>query len=151
LDNFYHVGIVVADLREGMEDLGQLLNLSWAPVVEGTKIELQTPSGLIDPELRFTMSQQGAPYLELIESAPDTPWSDAGINHLGFWSEDLVGDSHAYAKGGKPLVATYPSADGNPAGFAYHHTLQGLLIELVDVAQKEAMMAWIAGATFDTD
>jgi hypothetical protein len=72
------------------------------------------------------MSQQGPPYLELIESAPDTPWSNAGLNHLRFWSKNLASDSNAYAMNGRPLVVTYPSAEGDPVGFAYHHTLPGL-------------------------
>jgi hypothetical protein len=80
------------------------------------------------------MTQQGPPYLELIESAPDTPWSNAGVNHLGFWSKNLASGSNAHAKSERPLSVTYASAEGDPFGSAYHHTLPGLLIELVDVA-----------------
>ena len=92
LDNLYHVGYLVPDLRAGMHTFGRLLQCGWAtPFQMGTGFGL--PDGGTDDRVgRFAYSKEGPPFLELIEVIADAESifsepSGGGFHHVGVYAE----------------------------------------------------------------
>jgi hypothetical protein len=85
----------------------------------------------------------GDPCLELIEEVAGTVWvrnEHSNLHHIGFWSDDLVGDSRSLTGIGCPLQLCGRARTSAPASFAYHRDDQlGVRIELVDAAMRDAM------------
>ncbi len=102
----YHVGIVVTDLESARDRLGQLLGITWGPVMHLDDVSYRDGFGT-DLMLPTTMCYStGDPCIELIEEQPGTVWirnEHSNLHHLGFWSEDLAGDSALLATAGCPL------------------------------------------------
>lgn len=137
----YHVGIVVPDLEAAMEELGTALGLSW-PSPQSRTRTFRGPAGCFGAELRFVFSRQGPPYLELIEGVAGTPWEPGtGIHHIGIWVDDLEDAATRLAEAGAPIEVTYdtPSLES----FTYHQVAGKLRVELVDIARRDVVEAWI--------
>src|SRR5262249_51595064 len=94
LSEMYHVGIVVPDLDAAQARFSELLGVEWGPVAEND-IEVQMDgSDLVVPN-RICYSTR-APYLELIQEVPGTPWvcnEYSNLHHIGFFTDALVADS----------------------------------------------------------
>ena len=87
LPGMYHVGLVVPDVDEAMDDFSGQFGLGWAPVQE-RELTIRHLGRLVTTGLRFTYSVQGPPHLELIGVAPGSPWEPAGsMHHVGFWAD----------------------------------------------------------------
>ena len=151
LDGFYHYGMVVQNFDQALDELGTNLGLEWASVQQ-RKFSVRQPNGIVDADFRVTYSINGPPHFEIIEPTPGTLWTYAGggVHHLGYWSDDLAGDSARLTEAGYTWEGTYhnPDVDG-PFGFTYH-TLPStqLRVELVDRARKPAFDNWMAGGDF---
>ena len=151
LDGFYHFGIVVTDFEASLAELGTNMGLEWATVQRRT-FDVCQPNGIVQADFRVTYSITGPPHFEVIEATPGTIWAanGGGVHHLGYWSDDLAGDSERLTAAGYVWEGTYhnPDVDG-PFGFTYH-TLPttGVRIELVDRARKSAFDQWLAGGDF---
>ena len=151
LDGFYHHGIVVTDFERALDELGSNLGLRWASV-QRRQFDVAQPNGIVAADFRVTYSVTGPPHYEVIEANSGTIWADTGggVHHLGFWSDDLAGDSARLTEAGYTWEGTYhrPDVDG-PFGFSYHRLPStGLRIELVDRARQPAFEAWLAGGDF---
>jgi len=96
----YHVGIVVADITTARARLGQLLGVRWGPVMHLDEVSYRDRAGT-DLVLPTTMCYStGDPCLELIQEVPDTVWvrnEHSNLHHIGFWTEQLLGDDSALA------------------------------------------------------
>jgi len=86
----------------------------------------------------------GAPYIEIIEGPPGSPWDCTGgprFDHLGWWSTSIEVSTRRLTDAGFPS-----DFDGCPFGrsFAYHRLDSiGARVEVVDTAgQAEFMSAW---------
>lgn len=92
LENLYHVGFVVPDLRTAMDDFGRRLQIEWATPFE-MKTGFETTDGRVDDRIgRFALSRSGPPFLELIEVIPDagsifSEPSGGGFHHVGVYAE----------------------------------------------------------------
>jgi Glyoxalase/Bleomycin resistance protein/Dioxygenase superfamily len=146
----FHTGIVVPDVNASMAELTAAAGYVWLDVVDREAWDMILfGSPFRMPGLRFTYSTQ--PHrLELIEAVPDTLWVEqpapaTSVHHLGFWSDDLTGDSERMSSEGLELVMTNPSPDGRPVNGAYHRLPSGVLVELVDTARKPLFEAWWEG------
>jgi hypothetical protein len=133
-ESFYHVGMVVPVLEPALGELGELLGLSWRPILDN-EVPVRTADGTVRPlRLRFAYSEQ-APYLEVIEAVPDSPWQlseGSNLHHIGFWAEDLAAESGHLTRAACPIEAGMVGADGQwPVSFTYHRA-QGIRIELAD-------------------
>lgn len=90
--NVYHVGHLVPDLHAAMESLGGRLQVTWATPFE-MESGFETAGGEPDSDLvRIAFSEQGPPYLELIEVVPRTGSifaepATGGFHHLGYYAE----------------------------------------------------------------
>jgi catechol 2,3-dioxygenase-like lactoylglutathione lyase family enzyme len=145
----FHTGYIVEDLVEGMDELGTLLRVRWAKAVE-RRVDVRTSDGVRPVALRFTYTaDDSSTRVELIERIEGTLWDlstgPGRLHHLGFWAEDLQGESDRLASLGAPLVLTRDTGDGGVFAFAYHRAPSGALIELVDATMRDAFERWFAG------
>lgn len=127
---FFHVGIVVEDLRAAMDELSATLGLRW-----------RTPhdSQYGDWAIKVVYSIDGPPFVELVEGGKNGgPWDvskGSRIDHIGYYSEDVVRESERLAALGLP-VEFDPTPFGRQGNFCYHRAVAaGARIELVDVAR----------------
>ena len=138
----YHVGLVVGDLADAVDQDQEALDLSFAKVRE-----IHFPV-VVDGERRAidmlaTYSLDGPPYLELIEEkAGATLAADAlGLNHLGFWAKDVPAAKARLDALGMPGRVRDQSV---PTRISYHQSPHGLWIELVDTSVKATLDDWLA-------
>lgn len=134
LGPYYHVGLVVANFNAAISGLSRILALHW-----GTPQTLSIPEG----ELRYTMSREGPPHLEVLRGPQETIWATDGgpsLHHLGFWSADFEADCQHLESLGLEMVF-----DGAAVGrkVAYYHTHYGFCIELVDEDRKWMTARWL--------
>ena len=151
-EGFYHWGIVATDFDAMCDELGAVCGLTWAKVVR-RRFSVLEPDGVKEVDFRLTYSLQGPPHYEVLEASEGTVWDPStagGLHHLGFWSQDLTADADRLTAAGYPVRVTADTPDGRPAGFTYHRLAGGLLLELVDIARKEAYDTWMAGGDFPT-
>jgi catechol 2,3-dioxygenase-like lactoylglutathione lyase family enzyme len=111
VSDFYHVCFTVPDLDAAMRDLTAAAAVRWSEPQEGT---------LDGWPYRIVFTQGGAPFIELIETAPGGPWGDTstpGFHHLGWWTSDIKAGTDRLTRNGFPQTF-----NGCPYGrpFAYH-------------------------------
>jgi hypothetical protein len=130
----FHVGIVVDDFENALDELADLFDHEWCPIMRvSTPVVL--PDGEATLDLVFTYSST-TPRVEVIQSMPGTLWVPApasGIHHLGYWSDDVAADGARLTDRGYGAEATGVRPDGTPV-WAYHRSANGPRIELVSRA-----------------
>lgn len=128
--SFYHVCFAVPDLRAAMDELADLVGVTWGEPVD---------SQLGDWPYTLVFSSR-FPYFELVSSVKGSPWYVAKpqFHHLGWWSRCLsVTDGRWHEAGTRRFF------DGRDHGrhFVYHDALaSGLRLEAVDVSQQPAFI-----------
>jgi catechol 2,3-dioxygenase-like lactoylglutathione lyase family enzyme len=142
LSPHFHVGIVVRDLAAAQAQLHERLGVTWGPVLHLDANDLRDGDGrdLVRPTTICYSVE--APHLELIEEVPGSVWvcnEHSNLHHIGFWTDDLPGDSARLARAGCPLQLAGRSGDVAPHTFAYHGDDAGIRIEVVDAAARHAM------------
>jgi hypothetical protein len=143
-ESYYHVGIVVPDVHAAREHLTELLGIRWGPVMERGSIETYygKDGEKLNP-LRICYSVD-APYIELIQHTPGSMWElndDSNLHHIGFWSDALVDDSQAMTQVGCPLGICFRDEHDAPMNFAFHRSLLGFNVEMVDAALEPVVRA----------
>jgi Glyoxalase/Bleomycin resistance protein/Dioxygenase superfamily len=139
----YHVGIVVADMDAASAKLSDLLGITWGPIMRLDATDYRDDAGR-DVVLPTTMRYStGTPCLELILEVPGSVWvrNDASnLHHIGFWSDDLTGQSNAFSAAGCPLQLCGRAGAVAPTSFAYHQDTElGIRMELVDGSMRDVM------------
>ncbi|KAA5826484.1 VOC family protein [Saccharopolyspora hirsuta] len=132
MTSFYHVCFAVPDLERAMRDLENASGAEWH--------EPQT-STLGDWQYRIVFTAGGAPFIELIEGPPGSPWdasAGARFDHLGYWTTDLEAGTRRLESLGLP-----EDFSGCPYGraFAYHRVDSiGARVELVDLTRQQPFL-----------
>jgi hypothetical protein len=160
--SFFHVGIVVPRLEEGLEHLSKVLGLSWMPIIE-TQVPVSVGDTAVERHvsLRFAYSVED-PHLEIIEEAPGSVWvcnrgstaaspgpftAGSNLHHIGFWADDLPADARRLQSSMCPVeIAGFTDSSTRPALYTYHADPLGVRIELVDGALRAGMEAGFAEA-----
>ncbi len=143
LSELFHVGIVVPDLDAGCARFSELLGIEWGPVMRND-IEVRDGDGndlVVHNVMRYSTS---APYIELIQETPGTPWvcnEHSNLHHIGFFSDQLVADSGQLHAASCPLEFMDGNGDGPPGMFAYHRDPLGVRIEVVNADMRPMMEA----------
>jgi catechol 2,3-dioxygenase-like lactoylglutathione lyase family enzyme len=139
----YHVGIVVADLRDARARLTDLLGTVWGPIMRMDEVEYRDDAGtdlVLPTAICYSAS---SPSIELIEERPGTVWvrnPHSNLHHIAFWVDGLADASERMATGGCPLQLVGRDADAAPVTFAYHRDESlGVRFELVDASMRDAM------------
>jgi hypothetical protein len=138
----YHVGIVVPDVEAAKAHLGELLGITWGPVVHIDEYSVQDGDGnrIVVPNTLCYSTEP--PHVELVQEVPGTVWEcneHSNLHHIGVWSDALPADSTTYSELRCPMQLCGHDADTAPAQFAYHRDRLGVRIELVDIAMKPVM------------
>jgi len=84
----WHIGIVVEDIQVAIADFSELFGLHFAePLTYAADIE--DLGQRATKEMTFVYSDEGPPYLELIQAQPTGLWSPQyqGLHHIGVWQE----------------------------------------------------------------
>jgi hypothetical protein len=142
LGRLYHVGIVVPDIEAAQAHLGELLGISWGPIVEVEALDVRDGDGndLVVPN-RLCYSTE-PPHLELVQEVPGSVWEcneHSNLHHIGVWTDALPADSATYSDLRCPLQLCGRESGTAPVQFAYHRDPLGVRIELVDAAMKPMM------------
>ncbi|MDG4864491.1 VOC family protein [Streptomyces sp. T-3] len=137
---FYHACFVVPELEPAMRDFTAAAGAEWR--------EPRTHR-LGDWDYRLTFTQGDAPFIELIEGPPGSPWDASDgprFDHLGFWTTSLTEGTARLERHGIP-----EEFNGCPYGraFAYHRMDSiGARIELLDLALQPGFLeTWNPGGT----
>ena len=142
--NLFHVGFVVADLDAAMAEMSWTTGATWGPRLD-VELPLWTP---VEVRIATTHSvySREFPHLELETEVPGTisTVSDRPLHHIGYWTDDLTGESAALEEQGMPLVAG-AEVGGSLFGMAFHRASTGLYIELVDRARFPDWEGFLCG------
>jgi methylmalonyl-CoA/ethylmalonyl-CoA epimerase len=131
----FHVGVVVADLESGMEEIARALGLRWGRV-QRRQVEMEGPDGPVALEMAYAYSLDGPPHLELIERRAGSIFDTVGLHHVGVWTQDRPGESARLESLGWPRETVGLCPDGTWAGGLFHTGTGGLRVEVVDVGRS---------------
>jgi catechol 2,3-dioxygenase-like lactoylglutathione lyase family enzyme len=128
--DMYHLGIVVPDMDEALETYSASFGFHWTEVSQSTQ-DVLVAGNRQKTTIKACYSVEGPPYLELIEDVSGDVWGDAayGMNHTGFWAEDIASVRDRLELSG--LSALVVDASEDPPRFTYHKAANGMWIELV--------------------
>lgn len=151
----FHVGYVVDDIAAAMAAYSAPLGLTWATVTPRPLcVRVDEAGDPVEVELLATYSQQGPPYVELIQELRGGVWTGgrhgARLDHLGYWEPDRAGAATRLRAAGCAASVQGLDADGLPSRFTYLRPGAGggPWIELVDEQVKPELLAWIAGGDY---
>jgi hypothetical protein len=131
----FHVGVVVADLVPGMNEIAEVLGLRWGRV-QRREMVMESDGGQITLEMAYAYSLDGPPHVELIEQRPGSIFDTPGLHHLGVWTQDRPGESARLAALGWPRETVALCPDGTWAGGLFHTGTAGLRLEVVDIVRS---------------
>jgi hypothetical protein len=145
-ESFFHVGLIVPELEPALEHLTATLGYSWRPTIESPVDVYEPARGERTLCIRFAYSQE-APHLEVIETLPDSPWAlsdGSNLHHLGFSTESVPSASLRLTDAACPLEMCVRNERLEPDGFAYHHVLPGVRIEMLALAGRVRLVGQLA-------
>lgn len=145
----FHVGVRVLDFDRALESIGRGMGLTWARPVERDQPWWSPEGGSAVARLRFTYSTAGPQHVELLHGSPGSVWdaTDAdgpGIHHTGIWVDDVAATTEWLLAAGWTLVAANTAPDEGYGTFSYVRSPEGLLVEPVSAAVRDAMERWFA-------
>jgi hypothetical protein len=113
MTRFWHVGMAVPDLDQGMAEIGKLLRLAWRPVVTRS-MTITDEYGRPHPvDCHVTFSLGGPFAVEMWKAIPGTPLAvpESGyLHHLGYWAEDYAAEKERLpAPGYPPFLSSDPA------------------------------------------
>jgi Glyoxalase/Bleomycin resistance protein/Dioxygenase superfamily len=130
MGSIWHIGIAVPELEKGQKELGEVFGLRWRPT-RVRKLTLAEPAGRrheVECHVAFSL---GGPFaVEVWQAIPGTPLDipeAGGVQHIGYWVDDLAAEAQRLHALGYPSYATAtttPLLNRGPAG---------TLIELCDL------------------
>jgi catechol 2,3-dioxygenase-like lactoylglutathione lyase family enzyme len=149
--DFFEIGLIVPNLEKAIEQFHEALGYTFTLIMEGT-LPTRDADGDSVPPLRMAVSRE-SPQLELVEAQPGThlvPPGRNALHHLGYYVDDLEGESKRLTAKGIPFARGGFFGDVFPAGWVYHEMPDGTLIELVDRQQAPLRQMLMVGQTPDS-
>ncbi len=134
-EDLYHTGIVVPDLDAAMARFTGLAGYRWIAPMSYT-LPFRTATGTRELASTIVYSVQ-APYIELVQEVPGTPWVAApgnAVHHLGYFTDNLVQTAQLLEDSGFSFEMTADVPGSELALFAYYVDADGTRIEIVDRA-----------------
>ncbi|HEX3613222.1 MAG TPA: VOC family protein [Sporichthyaceae bacterium] len=150
----FHTGVIVDDLEVASQLWTAAFGFHWAPP-KTAATPMRCPAGVVPREVRFTYSLEGPHHVELLEQVDPGPYlhlsTDRHIHHVGYYTDDLRGQSARLEQLGFPAELSGVGADGGVHRATYHrHPVQpGMWIELVDDSVADDIDAWMAQAALE--
>jgi catechol 2,3-dioxygenase-like lactoylglutathione lyase family enzyme len=145
----FHTGMIVQDLQSAIELYTLAFGMRFAEPLVTSGLML-TNDGLRNRTSWVTYSLDGPHRVELIEQADDAAWQTARggpqVHHLGFWVDDLAGETERLEGLGFTFEVGGRDAHGDLAGVVYlANEVGGLLIELVDRVTAAQLVPYFEG------
>ena len=138
--DIHHLALVVEDLDDGMSNYSEMFGLSWADPWTGP-IPILFGGTAQEPIISFTLSCEGPPHIELIQSTVHEVWQPMeGWHHVGFWTNEIEAAVEKMRRRDFVIEVTSPTAD-----FAYLRTGDGSRIELVHSRSQVDFDRWLKG------
>jgi hypothetical protein len=130
---YFHIGILVRDVDAAAAEVSDRLGVEFEPV--------RTAAVATGETMRYRMSLQGSPYVELVEMVGTGIWAPdqgEGLHHIGFADPDLPGRCDAFAS----QVDTVVTGDGGVPRviFTRPDALRGVRVEYLDNEMVEAIV-----------
>ncbi len=146
----FHVGLLVTDLAEAMDEIGESAGVTWASPRDWPMDVWLPDRGNISMEIALTFSceAQGSMRLEIIQGSAGTPVDPAqgtGVHHIGYFVDDPAVETERLLAAGGSLVMAAASPDDGYGRFTYVRTASGMLVEPVAISSRERFEAWWAG------
>ena len=142
-EDLYHTGLVVDDIEATMRWFTDVAGYEWCDQFAGEQV-VQLPGGERTLTMRgvYSLSE---PRLELVGTISDTLWepSNAGVHHLGYWSDEVDRDVATLVANGVQLEARSLMPDGSSL-WAYCRAASGPRIEFVSRVLEPVMSEWWA-------
>lgn len=151
--DFFHSGLIVENLEATCQELSRTQGVTWSPllVTEVPIWRLKTGGiEMLPVRAIFTVE---FPHLEVLQAMPGTrteTMPGKPLDHLGYWSDDLLAESEALEKQGIRRISC-GMLEGQIFGHCYHQTSDGLVQELVDRSLIPNWEAWLHGEASFTD
>ncbi|NET34248.1 MAG: VOC family protein [Cyanothece sp. SIO1E1] len=150
LSTYFHVGIIVKDLEQGMRDYSQLMGLTWTtpnifeiPILEDPKPHAH--------ELLAVFSREGPPYYELIQASGagifSVKYCDC-IHYVGIYDADIPARIAAFRTANHSIDATLKNSAGEPFGLVTAPGSLGIRLEYVDLSARPAIEEWVQTGIF---
>lgn len=138
----FHYGVVVDDLESAKSMWGSVLGCAWASTAT-YDIEL-TVEGVRQPVIiDAAYSTLGPVHIELIQERRGDVWSRYGLDHVGFYADDIGTAIGELERRGMPQLFALEGADGSEPRCSYHGTGSGLWVELVQSGFADKLAEWI--------
>lgn len=134
-EDLYHTGLVVPDLEAAMARLTALAGYQWISPMSYT-LPFRTTAGTRELTSTIVYSVQ-APYLELLQEVPGTPWTAApgnAVHHVGYFTDNLAQTARSLQDNGFVFEMTADVPGMELGMFAYYVDAVGTRIEIVDRA-----------------
>ena len=147
---FFHVGIRVADLEAGMTELGVSSGVTWASVQDRAMTVWVPGDGTVTIQLALTYSVEGPVHLELMSGPVGSIWDGSeqpGIHHFGYWADDVAAETERLMAQDWTLELAASPPDEGYGRFTYLRSPSGVLVEPVSTASKTRFERWWAGGS----
>ncbi len=147
---FFHVGIRVADLETGMSELGASAGVTWASVQDRAMTVWVPGDGTVTLQLALTYSVEGPVHLELMSGPAGSIWDGSeqpGIHHFGYWADDVGAETERLMAQGWTLELAASPPDAGYGRFTYLRSPSGVLVEPVATSSKPRFERWWAGGS----
>lgn len=132
----FHIGILVGDIEAAVKAFSEALGVTFPGLMHAEVTVEEDPLGTHLFQTRAAYSNEGPPYIELIEANGTGVWGtdkEHGLHHIGVYDTDLLGHLACLVNAGNE-PQTRVSFDGDlvsvymPPAF-----LHGCRIEYVDI------------------
>src|SRR5918996_4219311 len=150
--NFFHVGILVPDIREAMARFSDVLGLEFKEPAIAHVDDFDDSTGRRVLDLSITWATTGPPFVELLEAQGEDGLygsKNLGLHHLGLYDpspesviDELVGkglrrEATQWTPEGK-IIAVYTAPE----------ELHDTRLEFIDQTREQGMNDWIAGRSW---
>lgn len=155
ISTYFHIGIIVPDLKKAIEDFSRILGITF------TNPEYFHINRLEDPEPHshdpyVAFSREGPPYYELIEASGDGIFSakhQGTLLYLGFWEKDMKARVKTLEEEGIEIDAWFRNEEDS-VPFCVITSPQkplGIRLEYVDQSVQPTIEHWVKTGAINPD
>ena len=150
---YFHIGILVDDLHAAIERFSAIYGVTFCEPVHAAARWIQPGRPEEQLRLHLTYSNQGPPYIELLESQGDglyAPGQGEGVHHVGVWEKDCATRIKELEAQGMRLVGTQLTPEGDIiVAYFDRGDCHGTMLEIVNENRRPMMERWFAGGSFE--
>ncbi len=125
---FFHIGIVVKDMAQGMNDMSRRFGVTF-PEAREASVKMRYRGEEQQVSVKFVYSREGPVYIELLEAVPGTVWENTGIHHLGVFCDGMEDEVQKLVADGYTHEGASLGADGSLQGAQYITNDSGVRLE----------------------